>query len=285
MMATQVKKAAPVAVRQGLSRGRSRQVVARPVPCHRPLERGPGVEDCEDDAGEEDPAEEGVRQDSVAEHVDLERWHQPQGADQPPEVPVGLGAVRAEPRLERTVLPDRVDLHKSPEQKQHAGDGEQQAGRAQRVARPQGGSDDVVLPVSGPPELRVLLAHDDRQVRADQGRQEGRQQQDVGDEQAGFEARGAGELAAPDQEREVCADEGDRQRDAVADREPHPGEQIVGERVAGEALEDREHEQRQPDHPVDVARLAKGPGEEDAHQVHDDRGDEDERRPVVGLAD
>ena len=71
---------------------------------------------------------------------------------------------------------------------------------------------------------------------------------------------------------------------AVADREPHPGEQVVHQRVAEVALEQREHEHRQADAVGEVARLAERAGEEDAQHVQHDRGDEDVGRPVVRLA-
>ena len=56
-------------------------------------------------------------------------------------------------------------------------------------------------------------------------------------------------------------------------------------RVAEVALEQRGEEHRQADQVREVARLAERAGEEDAQQVQHDRGDEDVRRPVVGLAD
>ena len=52
--------------------------------------------------------------------------------------------------------------------------------------------------------------------------------------------RDARERPAPDQLREVRADERDGQRDRVPDREAHPREQVVDERVAEVALEQRE---------------------------------------------
>ena len=94
-----------------------------------------------------------------------------------------------------------------------------------------------------------------------------------------------GNGAAPEQAREVRADERDRQRDAVADREAHPREQVVDERVAEEALEQREHEHREADQVGQVARLPERAGEEDAQQMQHDRRDEDVRGPVVRLAD
>ena len=87
------------------------------------------------------------------------------------------------------------------------------------------------------------------------------------------------------QRGEVRADERDRQRDGVADREAHAREQVVDHRVAEVALEQREQQHRQAEVVGEVARLAEGAGEEDAQQVEDDRGDEHVRRPVVRLAD
>jgi hypothetical protein len=106
----------------------------------------------------------------------------------------------------------------------------------------------------------------------------------VRDEQSRLKTRRAGELGAPDEEREVGADDRDRHHHAVGNREPHPGEQVVGQRVAAEALQDRQPEHGQSDEVIDVAGLAEGGGEEDPHEVDDDRGDEHERRPVMGLA-
>ena len=48
-----------------------------------------------------------------------------------------------------------------------------------------------------------------------------------------------GNGAAPEERREVGADERNRERDRVADREAHPREQVVDERVAEVALEQR----------------------------------------------
>ena len=77
--------------------------------------------------------------------VDLEVGHQPQGADQPAEVPVGLGAVGADVGVIGAPQPDRVDLDQPAHQHEHRGDEHEQAERAQRVAGPQRRADDVVL--------------------------------------------------------------------------------------------------------------------------------------------
>ena len=49
----------------------------------------------------------------------------------------------------------------------------------------------------------------------------------------------ARELAAEDEEHQVGADDRDRLDDARDDADADAGEQVVGERVAGEALEER----------------------------------------------
>ena len=93
----------------------------------------------------------------------------------------------------------------------------------------------------------------------------------------------ARELAAEQEERHVGADDRDRLHEAVRDPQAGAGQQVVGQRVAGEALEDAEQEQQGADHPVELARLAERAGEEDAQHVDDHRGDEDHRGPVVHL--
>ena len=95
----------------------------------------------------------------------------------------------------------------------------------------------------------------------------------------------ARERPVPDQRRDVRADERERHRHPVRDREPHPREQVVDDRVAEEPFEQRDHQDRQPDPVRQLARLAVGAREEDPQQVQDDRRDEDVRRPVVRLPD
>jgi hypothetical protein len=50
-------------------------------------------------------------------------------------------------------------------------------------------------------------------------------------------------------------------------------------------VEHAEEEQQEADQPVDLTRLAERAGEEDAHHVHEHRGEEDQRGPVVDLPD
>ena len=95
---------------------------------------------------------------------------------------------------------------------------------------------------------------------------------------------GAGEFAAEQQRRDPRARDRYRQRDGVGDAQTGAGELVVEERVAGEPVEDREDQQRHADHPVDLTRPAEGAREEDASEVHDDRGEEQQRGPVVDLA-
>ncbi len=130
----------------------------------------------------------------------------------------------------------------------------------------------------------MLEQRDHREVHRDQAADRRRQNQHVHDVEPRLERLGAGERAAPDRQGNVRADERDRERHRVCDREAHAAREVVGQRVPREPLEDREREQRETDQVVQLARLAKRAGEEDPHQVEQDRRDEDERRPVVGLA-
>ena len=94
-----------------------------------------------------------------------------------------------------------------------------------------------------------------------------------------------GELAPEEQERDPRADDGHGQGDGVGDPQARARQQVVGQRVAAEAVEDDQHQQGHADDPVQLPGLAEGAGEEDAAQVDDDGGHEDERRPVVHLAE
>ena len=78
---------------------------------------------------------------------------------------------------------------------------------------------------------------------------------------------------------------GRRLDEAVHGADAGAGEQVVGERVAGEALDAGEQRQDGAEDPVDLTRLAEGAGEEHAGHVHEDRDDEDQGGPVVDLPD
>ena len=90
---------------------------------------------------------------------------------------------------------------------------------------------------------------------------------------------------APDEDGQAGAHDRHRHHHRVRDREAHPREQVVDERVAEEPLEEREHQHQDPDVVDEVTRLAERAREEDAQQVEHDRDHEDVGRPVVGLAD
>lgn len=89
------------------------------------------------------------------------------------------------------------------------------------------------------------------------------------------------ELAAEHEERQVGAHDRDRQHDALRGAQTGAGQQVAGERVAAEALQQGEQEQRHTDRPVDLPRPPERPREEDPQQVHADRRHEHQRRPVV----
>ena len=96
------------------------------------------------------PPQKGLGTSVWPKSADLERRHEPQRADQPAEVPVGLGAVGRAVELVRAPLPHGVDLHEAAEGHEHRGHREEQAGRAQGVAGPHRRPDHVVLAAAGP---------------------------------------------------------------------------------------------------------------------------------------
>ena len=96
----------------------------------------------------------------------------------------------------------------------------------------------------------------------------------------------AREVAAEQRPVQPGADHRHAQRDRTQ-RGPQPDarQQVVGKRVTEVTLEHRQDQQQRADRPVDLARTAERAGEEDAGQVHHDRRGEQQRRPVVDLAD
>ena len=129
----------------------------------------------------------------------------------------------------------------------------------------------------------MLVHNHHEEVHDDHQQDERRNQQDVEHVQAADD-HGAGELAAEEEERDVGADDRDGLDHAVDDAQAVAGEQVIGERVAGEAGGHGQDEQDAADHPVELARLAERAGEEHAEHVHGDGGHEQQRRPVVHLA-
>ncbi len=108
------------------------------------------------------------------------------------------------------------------------------------------------------------------------------QQEDVHGVDAGDDAA-RGELAAEHDGGQPRAQERDGLRDGVRHAQAGAREQVVGERVAEQAVAGHQQQEREPDEPVDHARLAVGAGEEHAQQVDHEGGHEDQRGPVVHL--
>ena len=131
----------------------------------------------------------------------------------------------------------------------------------------------------------MLLEPHQRQVHPDQRQDDAREQQDV----QGVQPRDddvAGEVAAEQRPVQPGADHRHAQRDrGERGAQADAGEQVVGQRVAEVALEHGQDQQQRADHPVGLARAAERAGEEDAGQVHHDRRGEQQRGPVVDLAD
>ena len=222
------------------------------------------------------------QRDRVVEDVRLPVGHDPQRAVRPAHVPVGLGARGHLGRVVGPELPHRVDGQQAAHQRRDAEDDEEEPAGLGGVHGQHREADDVLLRAAGAGPLGVLVVDEQQHVGGDQREQQARDQQHVDDEQARDDV-GAGELAAEEQERHVGADDRLRQDEAFGGADAGAGEQVVGERVAGEPLEGAQDQQQRADRPVQLARLAVRAGEEDPQQVDHHRADEEHRRPVVDL--
>ena len=223
--------------------------------------------------------------DGVSEEVELPRRPQPDQTVGPHHVEVGLAARRHLGRVVGAQVPDRVDLQQATHQTQDAHrDGEERAG-LDGEHRHDAHTDHVGLGAAGAGELGVLLEPDQGQVHTDERQDDARDQQDVQRVQARNDDV-AGEVAAEQRPVHPGADQRDSHRDARQRRaEAGARQQVVGQRVTEETLEHRQDQQQRPDHPVGFAGASERPGEEDAGQVHHDRGGEQQCRPVVDLSD
>ena len=102
----------------------------------------------------------------------------------------------------------------------------------------------------------MLLMPENRHVHGNQTDDERREQKDVREEQPpGYLRRR--KRAAEEQRLDPDADERNRHGDRGGDPQACSRQEIVGQRVSREAGAQREQKQREPDDPVDLARLAK----------------------------
>jgi hypothetical protein len=88
---------------------------------------------------------------------------------------------------------------------------------------------------------------------------------------------------SPGGEGDPRPDERDGLDDGVHHPEAGARQEVVGQGVAGEALEHDRQQEEQTDDPVEFTGAAEGTGEEDAAQMEGDGGHEDDRGPVVDL--
>jgi len=106
----------------------------------------------------------------------------------------------------------------------------------------------------------------------------------VNDEEALEDDAGAGEVSAEQKEAQVGTHERDRLDDREGDPNTRARHQVVGKRVAEEAIDDAQNEHQCSHEPVELARLAERTGKEHPGHVHCDGAEEDIGCPVVGLA-
>ena len=223
-----------------------------------------------------------VPADREAEDLGLPAGHDPEQTFGEAHVPVGLRAGGDLGGVVGAVTPHRVDAEQAAHQRGDAEDDEEVATGLGGVHREHRVADDVLVGAAGAGPLGVLLVHEQQHVQPDEGEQDARDEQHVDDVQA-RDDHVARELATEHEERHVGAEDGRRLDQAVCDPQASAGEQVVGQRVAGEALDDAEQQEQQTDDVVELARLAERAGEEHSHHVHEHRGDEQHRRPVVHL--
>ncbi|MCY1236508.1 hypothetical protein D9M72_491650 [compost metagenome] len=243
----------------------------------------------EDEAGGNESRKEHVQGQNMAENDVLEvevpddTRHEAQGAVNPADVPVRLRACGNRGGVVGTVVPDRVDG----EEPRHEGDDtehdEEEAAGLGRVHRTKGVADDVAVVAAGAGVLGVLVNNNHEEVDHNHQQDQCRYQEDVQHVEPADDDR-TGELAAEQEERDVGTDHRDRLDDAVDDPQAVAGEQIVGERVAGEACRHGEDEQDAAHHPVQFAGLAERAGEEHAQHVDGNGSHEQQCGPVVHLA-
>ena len=230
-------------------------------------------------------AEEDVHAPGETEQLEFEETRQEaQGAVGEAHVPVRLRTGRDGGRVVRTVGPDRVDRHQRRDDRQDAEHHEEEATSLGGVDRHQREADDVLVGAAGAGELGVLVDHDQDDVRGEQADEHGRQQQDVHRVEPRND-RLAGEGAAEEQVGDVGPHQRDRADEAFGGADTGAREQVVRQRVAGEAFDDGQHRQDRADDPVELARLAERAGQEHAQHVHRDGDTEHQGGPVVDLPD
>jgi len=194
----------------------------------------------------------------VAEADDLPARHDTERAVEPSHVPVRLHRVAHLVRHVRAVEPNGVDLE---ERAQDTRDRHGQAHESRRLGNkggPQGRPDDVTGRVAASGELRMFLADEHPEVRAQQPHDDCGQDQHVEDEEP-RDDRVTRKVTAEKEEGRVAADKRDRLDDRERDPETRSRDKVVRERIAEEAVEDCEDEKSRADDPVELAGLRNAP--------------------------
>ena len=248
----------------------------------------PGLDErVEQDAGEDQHRGDLPRDDDApggrhTEDAGLPAGEDPEQAFGHPHVPVRLRAGGDLGGVVGTEAPHRVDRHQPAHEGRDAEHHEEVPSGLRGVDRHHRVADDVLVGAARAGPLGVLLVDEQHHVRPDEREQQPGDEQHVGDVEPGDD-QVAGELAAEEEERHVGAHHRGGLDQPVGDAEPGARQQVVGQRVAGEPLQDAQQQQHAADQPVDLARLAEGSGDEHADEVDEHRRDEQHRCPVVHL--
>jgi hypothetical protein len=114
----------------------------------------------------------------------------------------------------RPIEPDRVDLDQPAKKRRETEDDEEEPAGLRRIDRQERSADDVPVGLTRSRILRVLLVEDEQQVDGDQGDHQRGDQKYVDGEQPRDEELPR-ELTPEEEERSICADEGDTEQYAL----------------------------------------------------------------------
>ncbi len=147
---------------------------------------------------------------------------------------------------------------------------------------------EVALPLRRLLPLELQLRHpvqpDEQDVQAEQDERDRRQDADVEDEEPG--QRVLPHLRPPPQEvADVGPRQGDRRSQVARHRGPPEAELLIDQRIPREPERQRRPQQQKPDAPVELPRVAVGPGKIHPEHVQKDRHDHEIGRPLVERPD
>lgn len=201
----------------------------------------------------------------------------------PSEIPIRLRAGKNGGRIVGTVNPDRIDLNKTAESCDEGEDKEEESEGFKRIGRPDARADDGAVTAHGSRIVGVILAPDDEKMEGDKHEDKGGYKENM----ERVEARDScihRNGAAKKQVDQPRADDGDGQKNGVADAQARARKNVGTNGITEETVGEGEHEESEANEPVNFAGTTVSGGEEDAEEMRNDGPDEDVGGPVVHLS-